>query len=115
MPMANISGIWRSEAGRHYRITQVNERFMWQVDHGVVVETGLGAFVVAPSQESPGSWKVEATWNCHGGDAGAAPRRCTGCVRLEHGQPPRIEWADLDDFTRVEPAHEPAASTQSAP
>jgi hypothetical protein len=95
----SISGMWRSMAGRSYQITQLNDRFVWRVQHGSVTETGIG--LMLPGLASGATHTlVDVMWDCHGGDSQAGIRRCRGRILVAQGRAKRIEWDDLDDFVR---------------
>lgn len=76
-----------------YVITQIEERFVWQVVHkNGVIETGIGKFMEGKED------KIEAKWNFHDGQMNAPIRSAKGKIDINKNY---IEWDDTDNFKRI--------------
>src|ERR1700674_3726174 len=84
MGLPNINGGWLSKNGKLvYIITQVDDKFMWQVAHtNGVTETGIGLFSSPNANDDVTSTAVEVQWIFHGGYLKSGIRRATGTVIL---------------------------------
>lgn len=101
MAVPNISGGWLSKEGRLvYIITQVGDKFIWQVIHkNGITETGIGWFLKATGEDM--NTTVEVQWNFNGGHQTAHVHHCSGTVIIVGGRATEIRWKDGDDFQRV--------------
>lgn len=96
----DIQGTWLSKAGRVYIITQIGDRFVWQVVHSNgITETGIGSF---PNVNENNWTDVEARWNFHSGASakGHESNGTKGKVILRNGKVTKVEWKDYDHFVK---------------
>jgi hypothetical protein len=76
-PAVNISGLWGSNVGADYRITQTGNSFRWVVERGAQSETGNGIV---------DGYKVTASWSGTNG-----PGSASGVIMVV-GRLTKIEW-----------------------